>query len=92
MKTFQQWQESDKHILGEFLQIGDEVDEEMKIYFLEVLFPACMSSKCIQIGEPSRHDQKTGRPMFETLEKRGESWIYTGVKLTPSGETCLYTM
>ena len=90
VKTLEQWQESDKHNLGEFLQIGDEVDEEMAMYFIEVLPPACMSRKCVQLGEPSRHDAKTGRPMFETLQKEDGEWIYKGVALTPPWETCSY--
>lgn len=88
MKTYEQWQESGEN-LGEFLQVGDVVDEELQIYFLEVLPPACWSRDCIQIGEPSKADPVTGANMFETLEKKGDSWIYAGVKVFPVGTKSL---
>ena len=87
MKTYEQWQESGQ-VLGEFLQIGDVVDEELQMYFLEVLPPACWSRRCIQLGEPARSDEN-GRPMFETLEKKGKDWVYAGVKAFPKGEKSL---
>ena len=91
MKTFEQWQKSDKHILSEFLQVGDAVDRDFVDYFIEVLPPACMSLRCIQLGEPSRHDPKTGKPMFETLQRENYQWIYKGVMCTPAWETHLCT-
>lgn len=87
MKTYQDWCKSGKD-LSKFLQIGDVVDEEMYYYFIEVLPPACMSNRCVQIGEPYSHD--AGGPVFDTLEKKNGNWIYTGYKNTPKGETCLY--
>ena len=88
MKTFKQWGETCE-TLDKFLQIGDIVDEEMKMYFLEVLPPACWSSDCIQIGEPSRGDPITGEHMFETLEKIDGNWVYAGVKVFPKGAKSL---
>ncbi len=88
MKTEQQWQDS-KLSLEKFLQVGDFVDETMYYYFLEVLWPACMSSVCVQIGEPYDHDEKD-RPRFMTIEKIGGNWIYTGVKVTPADQECMY--
>lgn len=87
MKTLQGWHESKKD-LQEYLQIGDAVDDELYYYFIEVLPPACMSPRCIQIGEPYTHD--AGGPVFATLEKQNGQWIYTGHKNTPKTEKCLY--
>ena len=89
MKTFEQWQ-ADNHTISEFLRIGDAIDTEFVNYFIEVLPPACMSERCIQLGEPSKHDPKTGKPMFETLQREGCRWIYKGVMRTPAGEKRLY--
>jgi len=75
--------------LGEYLTVGDSVDDGLYWSFIEELPPACMSSRCVQMGEPFSHDSE-GRPMFETLEKRDGKWIYTGIKVTPQGERCLY--
>ena len=68
--------------LGDFLQVGDTVDEEFQMYFLEVLFPACMSKRYIQIGEPFTHNNQ-GQPMFETLQLKNNEWTYTGIHPTP---------
>ncbi|MBP2657188.1 MAG: hypothetical protein H6Q69_220 [Firmicutes bacterium] len=51
IKTYANW-EGD---LGAYLQIGDEVDQEMVDYFINVLPPACMNGECVQIGEPYSH-------------------------------------
>lgn len=80
MKTYQEWMKSHKN-LSEFLQVGDVVDEEMYFYFLEVLPPACMSSRCVQIGEPYSHDE--GGPLYDTLIKKNDQWIYAGHRNTP---------
>lgn len=92
MKTKEQWDNSGQ-TLEEFLVVGDEVDDAMADYFTGVLFPACMSNRVIQIGEPYTHNSK-GQPMFETLCKGENSpnWIYAGIMVTPHGEECLYHM
>ncbi len=89
VKTYTDWCASRKN-LGEFFQIGDLVDRETVDYFINVLPPACMSPRCIQIGEAVRHDDETGKPMFSTLERQKEGWVYAGVKVTPDGEVCRY--
>jgi hypothetical protein len=85
MKTLKQWQDS-KLDLSKFLQPGDQVDDELFDYFLEVMPPACLSHTCLQIGEPVRHDEK-GRPVYDTLEKIGNDWTYTGVKIQQPGQS-----
>ena len=90
MKTMEQWTESRKP-LDQFLTVGDEVDEEIVMYFIATLPPACMSDRCVQLGEATRHNPKNRRPMFETVEKLNGKWYYTGVKETPSSCQCLYS-
>lgn len=77
VKRYQDWQDD----LGTFLQIGDLVDQEFVNYFIDVLPPACMNGKCVQIGEPYSHrEDKNGkwRATFPTLKKTPEGWRYAG--------------
>lgn len=87
MKTKEGWEKS-KQNLTEYLQVGDAVDDEMYYYFIEVLPPACMSSRCVQIGEPYTHSAAGAE--FMTLEKQDGQWVYAGIKAIPKGEKCLY--
>lgn len=75
MKTKNQWDES-RLDLGNFLRIGDVVDEEMADYFLCVLPPACMTGGIIQIGEPNSH--VNGRATYATIKRTPEGWVYCG--------------
>jgi len=88
MKTMKEWKGSRLDI-SQFLQVGDIVDDEILDYFIGVLPPACMSSRCVQIGEPTRHNA-AGKPEFETLEHKDGNWIYTGVNSVPNSEKSLY--
>jgi len=72
IKKYSDW----KGDLGDYLQIGDLVDEEMVDYFINVLPPACMSGGVVQIGEPSSHVE--GRATYPTLKKTSEGWVYAG--------------
>lgn len=83
MKTIEQWNES-KLSLSNFLNIGDEVDEDIAEYVLCVLPPATWTKNCIQLGEPYDHDNN-GRARFLTLEKKvlGDNWFYAGIKTRP---------
>ena len=81
VKTLVGWNGSKKN-LGEYLNVGDPVDKELEMYFLEVLPPATWTSAVIQIGEPYDHDENN-RPRFSTLEKCGENWVYMGNKTLP---------
>ena len=75
MKRYKDWSGSGLD-LDKFLQIGDEVDEEMQFYFIEVLPPATMRADLIQIGEPNSHIK--GLPTFSTLHREKGKWIYCG--------------
>jgi len=83
LKTYNEWQGS----LSEYLKIGDEVDQEMVEYFINVLPPATMNGSCVQIGEPYSHreDSKTGkwRATYPTLKSNGQfgdnrKWFWAG--------------
>ena len=87
LKTMKNWNGSGLDI-SQYLHVGDIVDEAMFDYFIGVLPPATMTSRCVQIGEPTRHNSE-GKPMFETLENHAKkpdynNWIYTGVKIAPN--------
>ena len=79
VKTKKGWDESKKN-LTDYLNIGDEVDEKMWYYFLEVL-PPIRSSRVIQISEPYDYNDKE---MFTyiTLKKNDERWYYIGTLST----------
>jgi len=81
MKTKAQWDQSRQN-LSTFLNVGDLVDEEMKMYFLEVLPPATWTNRVIQIGEPYSHNSKN-QPEYFTLERDHEGWKYAGIKAGP---------
>jgi hypothetical protein len=72
LKTYANW----KGDMDEYLQVGDEVDEEMADHFLNVLPPACWRSDIIQIGEPYSH--VGGRATYATLRKDSGRWYYAG--------------
>lgn len=85
MKTKTQWDESHQDFTT-FVQVGEQVDEEIVDYFIECLPPATMNSKCVQCGEPTRHIGN--KPAYITFEKppsafilSNSEWIYTGIKV-----------
>lgn len=74
-KTLVGWRQSGQE-LGQYLQVGDLVDEALFNHFLNVLPPAYHSSSIVQIGEPV--DQKEWGPVFATLERTANGWVYRG--------------
>lgn len=81
MKTRKGWQRSGQR-LGEYLNVGDIVDEELEMYFGEVLPPTTSSNTVIQIGEAYDSDHR-GLPRFATLEKIEGNWVYKGNRTKP---------
>jgi len=75
MKTYQGWNES-KMDLSRYLQIGDQVDEDLVDYILCVLPPATYTSSVIQMGEPQSH--VAGRETFTTVHQVNDKWYYAG--------------
>ena len=80
-KTIDGWNKS-KKTLSEYLVIGDTVDSTIYDYFIGVLPPATMTDKCVQIGEPMRHNS-AGDPVYMTLDKDDGQWRYTGILAGP---------
>ena len=76
VKTMKGWEESRK-ALDEFLQVGDAVDWGIYDYFIEVLPPAVMNHRIVQIGEPFDHNVNK-QPIFSTLKREHGQWIYRG--------------
>lgn len=74
LKTREGWEGS----LDDYLALGDQVDEDMAMYFLEVLPPAFFSSMLVQIGEPADHRGAGDRPRYDTVQRSGGLWYYTG--------------
>ena len=68
LKTLKEWNES-KLNLSEYLQSGDQVDDAMAEYFLEVVPPATYNLTMIQVGEPCSHIG--GRATYATLHREG---------------------
>lgn len=72
IKTYENW----KGDLGEYLQVGDYTDEEMAMYFLNVMPPAYQASDLIQIGEPYSH--VNGKATYATIAKDAYGWQFCG--------------
>lgn len=81
MKTLKNWLETEKNF-KDFVQVGEEVDEEMVDYFMNVLPPRSMSAGYLQVGEPYSHieDKADGRwkATYDTFIKEDGRWIYKG--------------
>ena len=76
MKTYKGWLESRTKTIDEYLNIGDEVDEEMVDYFRDILPPKTYRSDILQVGEP--YDHINGRAIYLTFKKEDSRWIYKG--------------
>lgn len=76
MKSYKEWINSETKTIDEYLNVGDEVDEEMIDYFRDILPPATCNFKMLQVGEPSNH--VNGQAIYMTFEKEGDKWIFKG--------------
>ncbi len=81
MLTYELWHETGKSF-SELALVGEEVDEEMVDYFINVLPPFSMRPGYVQVGEAHSHREDNNgnwRPTFLTFEKNSsEQWIYRG--------------
>ena len=76
IKTRQQWGESHQN-LGEFLKVGDPVDNDFIDWARDIMPPAHWTSRIIQIGEAHSHIE--GRVTYTTFYLPGGSqWIFGG--------------
>ena len=80
MKTLKEWMKTDGSF-REYVKPGDEVDEAMVDYFMNILPPRKMSYGYLQVGEPIKSCQdKDGRwkETYATFEKIEGKWVYQG--------------
>jgi hypothetical protein len=86
LKTMEGWRES-RLMLDHYLQIDDEVDEDIVNYFINVLPPITWNGECIQIGEAIdvKYDKriKKCRNTYSTLKSNKQftpnrKWYYAG--------------
>ena len=79
MKTYQEWLKTDKNFC-DFVEPGNEVDEEMVNYFMNVLPPVNMSFGYLQAGGAYNHVVVDGKwtATYITFAKEDGKWIYKG--------------
>ncbi len=77
VKTRQQWAESHQN-LGQFLNVGDPVDNDFVDWARDIMPPAHWTSRMIQIGEA--HSHVAGRATYATFCLPGNTtqWIFAG--------------
>lgn len=76
MKTYRGWLESDANTIEEYLNVGDIVDEEMYLHFLNIMPPLIDLSNLLQTAEP--YDFVGGKATYLTFEKVDGQWTYRG--------------
>jgi hypothetical protein len=78
MRRYGDWQA--QHLpcsFGDYVAVGELVDEAMVDYFSEVVPPAYLTGSMVQCGEPYAHVD--GKPTFTTFTKVNEgAWRYCG--------------
>jgi len=78
-KNMASWKASGKNSFGQYVNIGEIVDEDIVDYFNEVL-PPFRAKNILQCGEPMDTDAK-GQKTYLTFEKIDGNWTYTGEKI-----------
>ena len=81
LKTLGKWFESGLPTAEDYLEPGDEVDEDLIGYFLDVLPPRTNRAGLLQVGgEISTAKDVNGRwqPTYLTFKRQGGTWRYAG--------------
>lgn len=81
LKTLEKWFESGLPTAEDYLEPGDEVDEDLIGYFLDVLPPRTNRAGLLQVGgEISTAKDGNGRwlPTYLTFKRHGDTWRYAG--------------
>ena len=89
LKTLGKWFESGLPTAEDYLEPGDEVDEDLIGYFLDVLPPRTNRAGLLQVGgEISTAKDVNGRwrPTYLTFKRRGGTWRYAGRCFAGSSE------
>jgi hypothetical protein len=76
LKAYQAW-EASQISATQYLQPGDEVDEEMFDHFAGVVSPHYHTGKLLQVGEAQCEDR--GRFLYMTFGCFGERYLYLGI-------------
>jgi hypothetical protein len=77
IKTYQAWENGPEMSATEYLQPGDEVDEEMVNHFGGVVSPQYCTHHFTQVGEPEY--ERDGRFHYMTFGLFGERYLYLGI-------------
>lgn len=82
IKTLEGWYKSNTKTIEEYLKVGDKVDLDMYVHFLNILPPRTDYSNYLQVGGVCNHlPDKEGklRPTFLTFSKDVDNdWIFNG--------------
>ncbi len=78
MKTLKGWTKGD---FQENVKPGNEIDDEMYFYFLEVLPPRKMKGYGFLVGEPYSHNNQ-GKAVYDSFYESpdGKRFYYGGLK------------
>lgn len=77
MKTYQAWEDGPEMPITDYLNPGDEVDEEMYNHFASVVPPQYCTSRFLQSGEAE--DEHQGRYTYMTFGIFSGRHLYLGV-------------
>ncbi len=77
MKTYQAWENGPEITITNYLQPGDEVDEELYDHFSGVVNPQYCWREFLQAGEAEY--EKDGRYHYMTFGMFGERHLYLGI-------------
>ncbi|MEO2202323.1 hypothetical protein ABGV42_01050 [Paenibacillus pabuli] len=75
MKTYNEWMESQINF-DKFVNVGETVDEEFVMYFVNILPPHWNGETYVQVGSPA--DSVNGLNTFTTFIKENGVWTYIG--------------
>lgn len=81
-KTHKGWGDSGVPSFDDYVEVGDEVDEEMVEHFANCVPPCTYRSDLVQCGEPYSHEYDTNgkfRATYSTFAKRSDGkWYFVG--------------
>ncbi|MEG1894611.1 MAG: hypothetical protein RR162_00125 [Oscillospiraceae bacterium] len=81
-KTYKGWDDSGIPTFNEYVELGDEVDDEIVDYFANCVPPRTYRSDLVQCGEPYSHEYDTVgncRATYSTFIKKNDGkWYFVG--------------
>lgn len=76
-KTLTGWSQCGKD-LGEYLEVGDIVDEGIVDHFMNILPPRTFEPDLIQMGDP--YDENDQGFTYHTIQLMHGAWFFTGIR------------